>query len=172
MATSHIICDAERGSSAPWAAELIEHNLLPSGAPHLKELLGGVASAAAGTLGLLAPIGQRQQRCPNCRQCAPAAPTAAPRASRSCTIDDAALYSFRLYRRLYSKKRAVPVERYAASPPPTTPLQSSTAYTALYSVIQLYTALYSVIQHCIKIVYYTAIQPIQHTELYNHESPW
>ena len=34
-------------------------------------------------------------------------------------------------------KRAV--ERYTASPPPTTPLQSSTAY------IQLYTALYSVV---------------------------
>ena len=39
MATSHIIRDAERGSGAPWAAELIEHSLLPSGAPHLKELL-------------------------------------------------------------------------------------------------------------------------------------
>ena len=35
--------DAERGSGAPWAAELIEHmiehSLLPSGAEHLKELL-------------------------------------------------------------------------------------------------------------------------------------
>ena len=43
------------------------------------------------------------------------------------------------------------VERYTASPPPTTPLQSSTAFTALYSD-----------------VYYTAIQPIQYTALYNH----
>ena len=46
------------------------------------------------------------------------------------------------------------VERYTAHTHPTAPLQSSTAYTA-------YTALYSV-------VYYTAIQPIQYTALYNH----
>ena len=60
-----------------------------------------------------------------------------------------------IHTRLHSKRA---VERYTASPPPTTPLQSSTAYTALYSVIQ----------RCIKIVYYTAIQPIQYTALYNH----
>ena len=60
-----------------------------------------------------------------------------------------------LHTRLHGERA---VERYTASPPPTTPLQSS---TALYS-------LYSFIQRCIKIVYYTAIQPIQYTALYNH----
>ena len=69
--------------------------------------------------------------------------------SRSCTIADAALYSFLVYSRLYSKKRAV--ERYTAPSHPTTPLQSYTAYTALYT-IQLY----------------TAIQLIQYTALYTH----
>ena len=69
--------------------------------------------------------------------------------SRSCTIADAALYSFLVYSRLYSKKRAV--ERYTAPSHPTTPLQSYTAYTALYT-IQLY----------------TAIQLIQYTALFTH----
>ena len=43
------------------------------------------------------------------------------------------------------------VERYTAPSHPTTGLQSYTAYTALYSV-----------------VYYTAIQLIHYTALYNH----
>ena len=47
---------------------------------------------------------------------------------------------------LYSKKRAV--ERYTAPSHPTTPLQSYTAYTALYT-IQLYTA--------IQLIQYTAL---------------
>ena len=70
-------------------------------------------------------------------------------AARWSTIADAALYSTPLYSSLYSVKRAV--ERYTALTHPTTPLQSYTAYTALYSV-----------------VYYTAIQLIQYTALYNH----
>ena len=50
------------------------------------------------------------------------------------------------------------VERYTAPSHPITPLQSSTAYTALYSFIQ----------RCILVVYYTAIQLIHYTALYNH----
>ena len=57
------------------------------------------------------------------------------------------LYSFRLYSRLYSKKRAV--ERYLYSVP-----SSDHAPPELYSLysqlIQLYTALYSVIQRLYK----------------------
>ena len=53
-----------------------------------------------------------------------------------------------LHTRLHSERA---VERYTALTHPTTVLQNSTAYTALYSV-----------------VYYTAIQLIQYTALYNH----
>ena len=59
--------------------------------------------------------------------------------SRSCTIADAALYSFLVYSRLYSKKRAV--ERYTA-----TSHTSNHAPPELYSLYSLYTAL---IQRCI-----------------------
>ena len=61
-----------------------------------------------------------------------------------------------VYSILYSVNSAV--ERYTAPSHPTTPLQS---YTDLYS-------LYSVIQHIQRAVYYTAIQLIHYTALYNH----
>ena len=67
-----------------------------------------------------------------------------------------ARYSFLVYSRLYSKKRAV--ERYTAPSHPITPLQSYTAYMQLIQLIQL-------IQRA---VYYTAIQLIQYTALYTH----
>ena len=53
-----------------------------------------------------------------------------------------------IHTRLHGKRA---VERYTADTHPTTGLQSYTAYTALYSV-----------------VYYTAIQLIHYTALYNH----
>ena len=53
-----------------------------------------------------------------------------------------------LHTRLHGERA---VERYTAPSHPFTTLQSSTAYTALYSV-----------------VYYTAIQLIHYTALYNH----
>ena len=65
-----------------------------------------------------------------------------------------------VYSILYSVNSAV--ERYTAPSHPTTPLQSYTAYTALYSVIQ----------HIQRAVYYTAIQLIHYTALYNHPLCW
>ena len=150
MATSHIIHDAERGSGAtPWAAELVEHSLLPSGAPHLKELLEARHQQQPGRSARLCPS-------PSGSSIVQTAGDVRLQLRRQlleelhlCTIADAALYSFLVYSRLYSKKRAV--ERYTAPSHPTTPLQSYTAYTALYT-IQLY----------------TAIQLIQYTALYTH----
>ena len=131
-------CDAERGSDAPWAAELIEH-IACCRAEHCTSRScsrRGISSSRDARLACThRPAAAAVSKLPAMCAC-----SSGGSSSRSCTIGDAALYSFRVYSRLYSKKRAV--ERYTASPLPTTPLQSSTAYTALYSFIQLYTALY------------------------------
>ena len=118
---------------------LLEHSLLPSGAPHLKELLEAWHQQQ--------PPGRSARLRPS-----PSGSSGVQTAGdvrlqlRRQLLEELhhrrrsalqLLYRFRLYSRLNSKKRAV--ERYTASPPPTTPLQSS---TALYSFIQLYTALY------------------------------
>ena len=58
-----------------------------------------------------------------------------------------------VYSILYSVNSAV--ERYTAPSHPTTPLQSYTAYTAIQ-----------------RAVYYTAIQLIHYTALYNHPLGW
>ena len=76
-----------------------------------------------------------------------------------------------LHTRLHGERA---VERYTASPPPTTPLQSSTALYSLYSFIQLYTALY---KDCILYSYtaYTVYSAIQspsdeHSSILTHRS--
>jgi hypothetical protein len=154
MATSHIIHDAERGSGAtPWAAELVEHSLLPSGAPHLKELLE--ARHHSSSRDALHACAHRPAAAASSKQQAMCACSSGGSSSRSCTIADAALYSFLVYSRLYSKTRAV--ERYTATSHPTTPLQSYTAYTALYSIIQHYTALYTIQLYSLYIIQHYTI---------------
>ena len=70
-----------------------------------------------------------------------------------------------LHTRLHGERA---VERYTASAAPTTPLQSYTAYTALYSIIQHYTALYTIqlyslyiIQHYTITLWYSGVRRLK-----------